>query len=148
MRVKYLLSIALLVIAISHTSAQGDEFDKDVGEFLRINGSTSAFAMASEHFLLQYRNVNSNIPDDQWNDFRMHYIDREIAALHLLLIPLYKRYFTHEEIKALIKFYRSPLGKKVTGTIDPIARESMTVATEWANGLEERIAESFKQFGL
>jgi uncharacterized protein len=35
-----------------------------------------------------------------------------IAALFDEYIPLYNKYFTHDDIKQLIKFYESPIGKR------------------------------------
>lgn len=68
------------------------------------------------------------------------------------LARVYARHFTDEEIRSLIAFYETPLGRKVTETLPAIAQESMQVSTKWANasipGLQKRIEAQLRSEGL
>lgn len=44
-----------------------------------------------------------------------------------LIFPIYDKYFSDDEIIALIAFYESPLGKKTTSVLPQIMNESLTV---------------------
>jgi len=46
-------------------------------------------------------------------------------------IPIYDKYFTHDEIKQLIKFYESPVGKKSVEKAPLMMGEIMTVSQQW-----------------
>jgi hypothetical protein len=48
-----------------------------------------------------------------------------------LAISAYDRHFTHEEIKGLIKFYESPLGKKAVSELPQLMDEMTTAGREW-----------------
>lgn len=66
-------------------------------------------------------------------------VKRQISAdggLLDRLVPLYHKHYTRDEIKALIRFYETPLGKKVAALRPQITKESMVVAEEWVNFLE------------
>lgn len=55
------------------------------------------------------------------------------------MVPLYHRQFTHEEIKGLLAFYQSPLGKKVAQTLPALTQESMKLGQEWGEALGPKI---------
>ena len=40
------------------------------------------------------------------------------------LVPIYNKYLSAEDLKGLIKFYESPLGKNLVNVIPQITRES------------------------
>ena len=66
-------------------------------------------------------------------------VKRQISAKGGLMdrvVPLYDKHYTIDEIQALIQFYETPLGKKVTALRPAIANEIMVVAEEWINFLK------------
>lgn len=68
------------------------------------------------------------------------------------VVPIYHKYFTHEEVKGLIKFYQTDLGKKITTALPDIMRESIQIGQEWGYSLEpliqERVSKRFKEEGF
>ncbi len=72
-------------------------------------------------------------------------VKRQISAeggLEDRIVPLYDKHYTHAEIQSLIKFYKSPLGKKVAELRPQIAKESMVVAEEWIQFLEPLLVQA------
>jgi uncharacterized protein len=143
-RIAYIIALTLATFL---AYAQMDDFDRDIEQFLRINGSSAAFDIAVDQMVSQFKMMKSDAPDAVWTDLRDQVFDREIEALYKLLIPLYKKHFTHPEIKSLIEFYRSPLGEKVTGTLGMITHESLAISQNWAMGLGMKITEFLQQKG-
>jgi hypothetical protein len=74
------------------------------------------------------------------------------GALARGLAKVYANHFTDEEIRGLIGFYETPLGRKVTDTLPAIAEESMQVSVKWADasipGLQKRIEAQLRSEGL
>jgi hypothetical protein len=64
-----------------------------------------------------------------------------------LIIPIYDRNFTDEEVKQLIIFYSSPVGKKILEKMPPIMQECMQVGKNWGADLYEKVAARLKQKG-
>jgi hypothetical protein len=52
------------------------------------------------------------------------------ADFNSITVELYDKYFTAEEIKALIQFYSSPVGQKATGVLPTLAQESTSRGME------------------
>ena len=48
-----------------------------------------------------------------------------------MIIPIYDKYYTHAEIKSLIQFYESPLGKKVATSMPKVMAESQAAGGQW-----------------
>ena len=53
-----------------------------------------------------------------------------VDELRNRLVAVYDKHYTSEELTELLKFYDSPLGKKVSGVAVPILKDSMQVAQE------------------
>lgn len=68
-----------------------------------------------------------------------------------IFVPIYDKYFSHEEIKELILFYRTDLGKKMVRVLPSLTDESMIAGQKWGESLVptamERIEKRFKEEG-
>jgi uncharacterized protein len=53
---------------------------------------------------------------------------------------IYASHFTEPELKQLLTFYQSPLGRKVIAEEPKAADESMNAASSWADKLSEEVA--------
>jgi hypothetical protein len=84
------------------------------------------------------------LQSDFWDEF-----NKEVNAATLidLVLPIYDKYFTDDDIVQLIAFYQSPVGKKVVEKLPVIMQESMQVGSEWGKQLSEKILERLKQKG-
>lgn len=52
-----------------------------------------------------------------------------------LAVPVYDRHFSHQEIKGLIQFYQSPLGRKAETEVPAIMGELRVAGEEWGKVL-------------
>src|SRR5262249_8262332 len=57
---------------------------------------------------------------------------------------LYASKFTEQELKDVVAFYKSPLGKKVIAQEPEILDQSVTNANEWANKLVNEVIAKFR----
>jgi uncharacterized protein len=62
-------------------------------------------------------------------------------------IPIYNKYFTNEEIKGIIAFYETPLGKKTLSVIPQISKESTAIGIKYGRQAAERALEKLKSEG-
>ncbi|GAA5104141.1 DUF2059 domain-containing protein [Wohlfahrtiimonas larvae] len=58
-----------------------------------------------------------------------------------LLVPVYQKQFTEEDVKAFLEFYQSPAGKKLVEKQPMIMQESMVVGQQWGMGVAQKIQE-------
>ncbi len=60
------------------------------------------------------------------------------------IVPLYNKHYTREEIKALIRFYKTPLGQKVASLRPEITREGIIVAEQWLAYLKPLLTQAMR----
>jgi uncharacterized protein len=57
---------------------------------------------------------------------------------------LYATHFTEQELKAILAFYRSPVGKKMLAQQPVVVDSSMKFAQDWANKLSEQVTSKMR----
>ena len=75
------------------------------------------------------------IQDEEWAKIKEDVFDAEIQKLEKQLIPVYKKNFTHEDVKAIIAFYESEAGKNLAAKTPAITQESMIIGQQWGINL-------------
>lgn len=68
------------------------------------------------------------------------------------LVPIYARHFTHQDVRNMIAFYETPLGRKMLEVTPRIMQESMQLGQQWAlrvmPGVQEKVTARLKAEGL
>ena len=134
--IRSLFCLAVLLIAAVSVKAQADSFDADIVKMQQLNGS--ADAMFSQ-IVMQFKSVKPGVTDEQWAAVKKDVYDVEVAELNKQLIPIYKKHFTQDEVKAVIAFYESPAGKKLAEKTPLVTVDSMQSAQVWGMGLFGKI---------
>jgi hypothetical protein len=53
------------------------------------------------------------------------------SELDTMILPLYDKYYTHDDIKQLYVFFTSPVGQKYSAVVKPMAQDMMQVGQAW-----------------
>ncbi|MFH1453023.1 MAG: DUF2059 domain-containing protein [Armatimonadota bacterium] len=75
------------------------------------------------------------------NEFKSKYDINEVIEL---LVPIYSKYYTYEDIKEMIKFYKSPIGQKMISAAPGIDSEAIKAGAEYADKVMKE-TESYKK---
>jgi len=62
-----------------------------------------------------------------------------------LIVPIYDKHFSQDDIKNLIDFYQSPLGKRLLEVTPEITREMMAAGMKWGQGIADAVAKEIEQ---
>jgi uncharacterized protein len=89
-----------------------------------------------------------NAPDSIWASLKREVFDVQIKELNEQLIPIYKRHFTHQEVKEIITFYESRVGRKVADKTPAIFSETMQLSQQWVMGLMAKMQEYLGKNGI
>lgn len=69
-----------------------------------------------------------------------------------IAIPIYGKHFSHAEIRELLAFYETPIGKKSIEVLPAVMNESVAAGQEWGQKLgpeiRERVLAALKREGL
>jgi hypothetical protein len=105
---------------------------------------TREVEMAQERILqglTGMKQLMPRIPEKYWVEYR-----EKISANELRdrLVRVYDKHFTPEELKAILEFYDSAAGKKLSAAMMPILRESMEIAQDVSKRAGEEVAKDLR----
>lgn len=76
-------------------------------------------------------------------------MEQESPALLASLVPIYDQHFSEAELKKLVAFYQTDLGKKTIAVMPMVMKESVAAGQAWGQAmapkLMERLEERFKK---
>lgn len=92
------------------------------------------------------RRARPDVSDEFWEEFTVEF-KRQASPDELMkaILPIYDKHFSHQEIRQLIAFYESPLGRKISTTLPEIQRESLEAGRVWGEQLGDRMNARLKQ---
>jgi hypothetical protein len=125
----------------------------DIEKLMEMTGATQlAGQMASQvtdAFLNGFKQQTNAVPP------RVYEIVREVFTTEFSaafsgpevkdkLVALYAKYFTHAEVKGLIAFYESELGRKTISNMPSLMREGGEIGQRWAQGAMPKILQTLE----
>ena len=132
--------LGLILIVSSSLTAQTDDFDKDILIFFKVSGVETTYKSAIVN-MMDMMAKNMNITDNELIKELKDEMstDENIAEILNEMRIIYKKHFSQADIKALIKFYESPIGKKLVKEQPNVMTESMEVGQNWGRSLGEKV---------
>lgn len=132
---KLTLAIALLLMS-TLSFAQETQIQKDIRHLLEISGSGELGLQVANQMVGNYKLMLPNVPDKFWDEFMASIQPDDLIEL---VIPIYEKYYSLGDIKAMISFYNSEVGKKMISVTPMIMQESMVVGQAWGAELGEQV---------
>lgn len=122
--------------------SQVDDFQKEIIDFLNINGTREQYSIAFyEVFPILERNFkDKEIPEEAWEELKNDEEEQIDAAVSKLTFA-YRKYFTREEIGKMSEFYSTKVGQKVVAE-RPLNEEENK---EFQNYLKSEVSLKFEK---
>jgi len=93
------------------------------------------------------RKENREIPDAVWNEFTgicTEEMKRSLPELEEPVITIYDNNFSADEIKQLVAFYQSPVGRKIAIQLPQLMQQSVTMGQSWGQQAGARAVERIR----
>lgn len=133
--------------------------EADIRKLLEATGSLRIGSIMSQGVVDQMKqtlrqnrpDLSAALIDSLGSDVQKIFVEAISAKGGLIdrIVPLYHRQFTHEEIRAILAFYTSPIGKRVSATLPQITQESLAIGQEWeetlTTAIQKRLRERLKE---
>ncbi|WP_168210320.1 DUF2059 domain-containing protein [Persicimonas caeni] len=117
---------------------------KDIRKLLEITGSAELGLQVVDQMIAQFKMSAPNVPSEFWDEFRK---DINKDGLVEIIVPIYDKHLTHDEIKALIKFFESPAGKSYVKKLPIITRESQMAGQKWGREIAQKVQKRLQEKG-
>jgi len=128
------LSIAAFARAQEPAPIPGTK-EEAVRELTKITGAASLGRMVMDQMREAFQKSIPDMPASFWDNFMAEVRSEEMEDM---LVPIYSKHFTLDELKQLIVFYKTPLGQKVIAEMPVVMKECMTAGEEWGRKIGDR----------
>ena len=139
------ISILIAVCILSFTaSAQSTNASDLAKKLLMVTGSGEVGVQMVGMMIEEYKKNLPDVPEEFWKKLNSEVKADEIVDL---VVPIYVKHYSVEDMTKLIEFFNSPLGKKYISKIPMITQESYAVGQEWGQKLGERVVKKLQAEG-
>ncbi|MDN5423600.1 MAG: DUF2059 domain-containing protein, partial [Chryseobacterium sp.] len=131
---KLITTVSLLVgtLLFSQTS------EAKVRELIKVMGADKMAISGMQQQMQEIKKNSPNISDEFFNEFVAEVTTDRITEVY---IPIYAKYYTESEIDELIKFYKSPVGKKTISVLPDIMKESIDAGGKMGRDIAIKVKE-------
>ena len=131
-----LAAIGVMCVLGGAVHAEETQKQKDIRKLLKITGSGELGTQVMGQMIGSMKKTMPQVPEKFWGDFMKEVHTEELVDL---IVPVYDRNLTHDDVKELIRFYESPTGKKFVSVLPKITQESMVVGEKWGRELATKV---------
>ena len=124
--------------------SQNTSKTENIKLLLEMTGSGKIGVQVIENTVSNFRKSLPDVPEEFWDN-----ILKEVNpdALVKLIIPIYEKYYTEDDIKKVIEFYQSPVGQKMISTMPQLMQESMKAGEIWGKEIGQKVYDDLKKKG-
>ncbi len=115
-----------------------------IRELITVMGSAKMADQVMNQLLTVFQQQSPSVPNEFWTKIRANIKTGELMDM---IVPIYDKYYTREDIDGLIAFYKSPLGRKVVTTMPAVMRDSMSAGQQWGQKLARQVISEMKRKG-
>jgi len=143
---KTVIILALIVVCVN-LQAQTSSYNVTLKKYMEASGSIGAFKSAISGMLGNFKAMNSSVPDEVWKEFETELLATSVDDLVSMLAPVYEKHLTANDLNEVIKFYNSPVGKKLAEKTPSITEESMQAGQVWGQAVAQKVMQKLKEKG-
>lgn len=112
--------------------------EDDIRHLLEVTGAAEIATQSMDEMEKSMKPLIANaLPQGEYRDqlvnlfFEKFRANRDPQQLVELIVPIYERYYSDDEIKGLIQLYQTPLGQKMLSVLPKVAAESQAAGAQW-----------------
>ena len=143
--------VLLLLSVLPHSGLAAQNLDQTEAalarEVLVLTQAADQAVSVMERAIEGQRGANPAIPAVFWDRFLKKATERKNELIELL-VPVYVDTFSADDLRGLIAFYRSPVGKRLLESQPNLVQASMEAGEMWGAELGKQVAEELEAEGV
>ena len=139
-----LIPVLLIIFSLVATARPDvtPEKRKEIEKLLRLTGMEKLVGQMETQMIASLKAQMPQVPELFWTKFQQKMNTRELVEK---IIPIYDKYYSTDDIKAVNAFYETPAGQKLLSTLPQVMQEAMKVGQEWGEKIGRQAAEEAQQ---
>jgi uncharacterized protein len=139
--------VLLLFAAVSSYGQADAQYKAALKKMFEVSGTEETYKAAIKQMIGMFKQQKSDVPEAIWNDFEKEFSGTSLGSLVDMLLPVYQKYMTKDDLQKMIEFYQTPVGKKYAANTPFIMQESMAVGQQWGMKIGQQFQEKLKEKG-
>lgn len=140
--------MALMLVSLTSSYGQStDPYFKALKEMFIASGVEETYRTVVIQMIDMYKQQSPQSDAALWDELQKEFLGTSIDYLVEMMVPVYQKHMTIEDLKGMIAFYTTPLGKKFVASTPAIMSESMQVGQMWGVKLGESFAKRIEERG-
>lgn len=150
-RILLLLALSLCFLSFAEAKAPQDQPSKEYVETLKkmitVSGGDATFKLVIPQMFAMMKQQLPNVPEEFWKTAEEEIMKNIVDDVVGMLAPIYWKHLTKADLDGIIKFYETPVGKKMAAAQPNIMTESMKVGQQWGMQIAMKIQGMLKEKG-
>ena len=126
-----ILSI-VFTFSFNFSISQEDNYKGLLTDFIKAQGQFETFNATIDQ-MTSMMGVTLN------EDEKVEFTNDVMSSLIQMLVPVYKKHFTEQDLEDAIELFKTPIGKKISEKSPIIAQESMQASMQWGMELSTKL---------
>lgn len=133
------------VLCLAAEPAMADKAkNKQIRKLLRLTGAAAMAKQVMGQMLQNLKPAFPKVPEKFWTKFAKKANTTELVDK---LVPVYAKHLSLADLKGLVKFYKSPVGRKYVKVQPFIVKDSMRIGRGWGLKLANDVVKELKRQG-
>jgi hypothetical protein len=111
--------------------------EAEIRKLLQLTGAVRMVEQMKQQMFTIFRKQASQLPPEFWTRLDK---DTDTDQLITKLIPVYDKYYSLDDLKAVNAFYQSPPGQRLLQAQPQVLHDSMTISQEWGRQAGMKVA--------
>ena len=139
-------ALFLLTFALSFGQVDA-EYKVTLKKMFEVSGSEETYKTVIKQMVSMFRTQFSQVSEEIWNDLEEEFLQTSLDDLVDMLVPVYSRHLTIDDLQKIIEFYYTPAGKKYAEKTPLITQESMEIGQQWGMKIGQDFQNRIKEKG-
>lgn len=139
-----ILGLSMTIWGQAKESTPAKAKETDVKKLFSLMGADKLGSQIMKQMIMQMKRGMPDVPEEYWGSLEKKVNMDELIDL---LVPVYQKYLTQEDITGLIEFYNSPLGKRFISAQPSITKDSMQIGQQWGMKIAQQVQDDLKKEG-
>lgn len=145
-KISLLFSLILFTSALSFGQASST-YKETLKKMMEVSGSQETYKAAVTQMISIFKQQKSGVPEAFWDEFSVIAYKAAGEELLNMLLPIYQKNLSENDVKNIIAFYQTPSGKTFAEKTPLIMQESMAAGQQWGMKIGEELTKKLKEKG-
>ena len=145
---KFFKVIIFLFLISATVSGQDDkDYSKTLKKMFKVSGTEDTYQAAIMQMIVLFKQQYPSVGADIWDSLEKEFLNSSLNDLTEMLVPVYEKYISIEDLEEVINFYKTDAGKKLALYNPLIVQESMQIGQQWGEKIGRDFVEKMIEKG-